>query len=108
MTRYANRQSGHVEDVAILWVRLPLWSLTTVPWSNGDDTCVTCRRRWFNSLRGHSLVCSCFSSTSLLLGYRLSSIPMWTFRRQPNGGLDHWEDSCLATRRKGFAFPAVH
>ena len=26
-TRYANRQSGHVEDVAILWVRFPLWSL---------------------------------------------------------------------------------
>ncbi len=24
---YANRQSGHVESVAILWVRLPLWSL---------------------------------------------------------------------------------
>ena len=32
-TRYANRQSGHVESVAILWVRLPLWSLTT--WSRG-------------------------------------------------------------------------
>jgi hypothetical protein len=53
-TRYANRQSGHVEGVAILWVRLPLWSLTTIPWSNGDDTCVTCRRRWFNSIRDHS------------------------------------------------------
>ena len=26
----------------------------SVPWSNGDDTCVTCRRRWFNSIRDHS------------------------------------------------------
>ena len=26
----------------------------TIPWSNGDDTCVTCRRRWFNSIRDHS------------------------------------------------------
>ena len=25
--RYANRKSGHVESVANLWVRLPLWSL---------------------------------------------------------------------------------
>ena len=37
----------------ILWVRLPPRSLT-IPWSNGDDTCVTCRRRWFNSIRDHS------------------------------------------------------
>src|SRR5690606_37201446 len=37
-----------------------LWTLNTglwtrqIPWSNGDDTCVTCRRRWFNSIRDHS------------------------------------------------------
>ncbi len=44
-TRYANRQSGHVESVAILWVRLPLWSLTnTIPWSNGEDAWPTSRK----------------------------------------------------------------
>ncbi len=44
-TRYANRQSGHVEGVAILWVRLPLWSLTnTIPWSNGEDAWPTSRK----------------------------------------------------------------
>ena len=43
MAEYANWQSGHVESVAILWVRLPLRSLT-IPWSNGEDACVTCRK----------------------------------------------------------------
>ena len=54
MTGYANWQSDQVESLVILWVRLPPRSLTTIPWSNGDDTCVTCRRRWFNSIRDHS------------------------------------------------------
>lgn len=27
--------------------------INTIPWSNGDDTCVTSRRRWFNSIRDH-------------------------------------------------------
>ena len=31
------------QSVAILWVRLPLRSLT-IPWSNGEDACVTCRK----------------------------------------------------------------
>ena len=47
------RQSDQVESLVILWVRLPPRSLK-IPWSNGDDTCVTCRRRWFNSIRDHS------------------------------------------------------
>ena len=50
---YANWQSGEVESLVTLWVRLPPRSLRLVPWSNGDDTCVTCRRRWFNSIRDH-------------------------------------------------------
>jgi hypothetical protein len=35
----------------------------TIPWSNGNDTCPTCRRRWFNSIGVHSMVCRCFGST---------------------------------------------
>ena len=53
-TGYANWQSGEVESLVTLWVRLPPRSLT-IPWSNGDDTCATCRRRWFDSIRDHSI-----------------------------------------------------
>ena len=28
--------------------------VNTIPWSNGEDTCPTCRRRWFNSIPDHS------------------------------------------------------
>jgi hypothetical protein len=41
---YANRKSDEVESLVILWVRLPPRSLKSVPWSNGEDACVTCRR----------------------------------------------------------------
>ncbi len=53
-TRYANRQSGHVEGVAILWVRLPLWSLRT---RSRGPTAKTPGRHpgkcWFDSSRDH-------------------------------------------------------
>ena len=41
---YANWQSGQVESLAILWVRLPPRSLELIPWSKGEDACVTCRK----------------------------------------------------------------
>ena len=29
---------------------------TTVPWSNGNDSCLTNRKRWFNSIRDYLLI----------------------------------------------------
>ena len=42
------RRSSYLTPV--YWLPTP----NLVLWSNGDDTCVTCRRRWFNSIRDHS------------------------------------------------------
>ena len=53
-TRYANRQSGHVESVAILWVRRPLWSLKSR--SRGPTVKTPGRhpgKCWFDSSRDH-------------------------------------------------------
>ena len=36
-----------------IWVRFPVSPLT-VPWSNGNDSCPTNRKRWFNSIRDYS------------------------------------------------------
>ena len=86
-TRYANRQSGHVEGVAILWVRLPLWSLTnTIPWSNGEDAWPTSRK-----------VLVRFQPGSLLTTW---SVSVWAARRCgkaedrvqfPDGPLEFWD-----------------
>ena len=34
-------------------VQLRVTPLNTVPWSNGDDTCLTNRKRWFDSIRDY-------------------------------------------------------
>ena len=39
-----------------IWVRFPVSPFDyTVPWSNGNDTCLTNRKRWFNSIRDYLL-----------------------------------------------------
>jgi hypothetical protein len=35
-----------------IWVRFPVSPLA-VPWSNGNDSCPTNRKRWFNSIRDY-------------------------------------------------------
>ena len=40
-----------------IWVRFPVSAplKCTVPWSNGNDSCPTNRKRWFNSIRDYLL-----------------------------------------------------
>jgi hypothetical protein len=38
-----------------IWVRFPVSPLA-VPWSNGNDSCPTNRKRWFNSIRDYLLI----------------------------------------------------
>ena len=42
-----------------------------VPWSNGNDTCVTCRRRWFNSIRDHCPVRGFVPAAALSLAFEV-------------------------------------
>jgi hypothetical protein len=101
-------ESDQVESLVILWVRFPPRLLHLIPWSNGDDTCLTCRERRFNSVRGHW----CWSVSvpgARLLGREEDRVQF------PDGPLDELngllvqrEDACPASRRSGFDSPAVH
>jgi hypothetical protein len=87
-----------------------------VPWSNGDDTSLTKRKRGFDSLRddssdrrsgrgsvgvpGASLFCKEGDRV------RLSGGPLGSGLKE--GPLVQREDAWLATRTSGFDSPAVH
>src|SRR5271166_1274050 len=89
----------------------------TVPWSNGNDTSLTKRKRGFDSLRDDSIGLMIDASWSASApaaslpckkGDRVqfSGGPLLVFNR--NGLLVQRKDAWPATRRSGFDSPVVH
>ena len=116
MARYANWHSDQAESLMSVGsnpTRATCSSKLIVPWSNGDDTSLTKRKRGFDSLRDDSMAKTsdgprvCWRHASVVRRGTefdsradLSSIQ--------NGLLVQRDDTCLASRKSGFDSPAVH
>ena len=108
---YANWQSGHDENVAIFAGSTPA-SVTTIPWSNGEDACVTCRRVLVRFRPGslsqgnHKSGRHAVGATDPCKVGVMGSTPMRS--TETNGLMVQRDDTALAWRKSGFDSRSVH
>ena len=123
MARYANWHSDQAResDVCGFESHPCYWKGMTkrecdVPWSNGDDTSLTKRKRGFDSLRDDWIGFIDEDDGPRVRRRHASLVRRWTeFDSRADlglmneeGPLVQREDAWLATRRSGFDSPAVH
>ena len=107
MTGYANWQSDEVESLVPVGSTPTSVTDSLIPWSNGEDTCVTCRKVM---VRFHPGSLAALWSVGAVAARRRGKAEDWV--RSPDGPLtEHGrlvqrEDAWLATRRSGFDSPA--
>jgi hypothetical protein len=121
MARYANWHSGQVESLMSVGSTptraTRRGNVFAVPWSNGNDTSLTKRKRGFDSLRDDSITFTnemrwSASAPAASLPckkgdrVRFSGGPLSVVDR--HGLLVQRKDAWLATRRSGFDSPVVH
>lgn len=104
VAEYANRQSGQVESLVMSVGSTPT-SATLIPWSSGNDSWPTPRKRRSESFRDHW---SASVAAAPLRGKEAGWVQV------PGGPLESWaagpirDDAWFAPRKSGFNSPAVH